>query len=44
MRPVLVAAVAATSFSASATAGDGHLFGTLTDGSGEEVGFVTDGV
>lgn len=34
----------ATSFYASATAGDGHRFGPLTNGFGEEVSFVTDGV
>jgi len=39
MRPILIAAVAAISFSSSAMAGDGHLFGTLTDWQGEEISF-----
>ena len=39
MRPILIAAAAATSFSSSAMAGDGHLFGTLTDWQAEEVSF-----
>ena len=39
MRLILIAAVAATSFSSSAMAGDGHSFGTLTDYLGDEVSF-----
>jgi hypothetical protein len=39
MRPILIAVVAATSFSSSAMAGDGHSFGTLTDYLGEEISF-----